>query len=387
MTGTLRLSFDASAVPARPVGAGRYTIDLARALGTLDDADAGKVDLSVWCRAGDDARLGTLIGGSPRLLPRAPRGRAQRLIWEQARLGRLVDALGVDVHHSPHYTLPERSRTPVVVTIHDLTFLEHPEWHERSKVPVFRRAIRIAARHAAVVVCVSRSTADRLVELTRPVGQVVVVPHGVDQELFHPATATDEESDDKALRQAGVDRPYVLFVGTQEPRKAVPDLVRAFDRVADKHEDLSLVLAGGRGWGVTAVDEAVAAATHKNRVIRTGYVEDELVGVLMRRAAAVAYPAYEEGFGLPALEALASGTPLVTTRGSAMAEVAGDAASLVAPGDTGALAEALEEAVVRGPEVLGRIAAGRLVAASHTWEASARRHLEAYRMAEESGSP
>ena len=120
-------------------------------------------------------------------------------------------------------------------------------------------------------------------------------------------------------------------------------------------------------------------------MISTGYVSDELVAVLMRRAEAVAYPAFEEGFGLPALEALACGTPLVTTKGSAMAEVAGGAAWLVAPGDVEALAEVIEEAVSGGSEVARRVAQGAVVASSHTWEASARGHLEAYKLALESG--
>jgi glycosyltransferase involved in cell wall biosynthesis len=162
-------------------------------------------------------------------------------------------------------------------------------------------------------------------------------------------------------------------------------LVNAFDRVAGRNRDISLVLAGGRGWGADEVDRAISAAAHGDRVITTGYVSDEAVGVLMRRAEAVAYPAFEEGFGLPALEALASGTPLVTTEGSAMAEVAGDAAWLVAPGDVEALAGAIEEAVSGGPAVGARVKAGTVVAASHTWEASALGHLEAYRLASETG--
>ena len=261
VTDPLRLSYDATAVPPQPVGAGRYTIDLARALGSL-----GEVETSIWCRSGDAARIGTATGGTSRILARAPRPRAARLVWEQAVLPGLVDKLGVDVHHAPHYTMPERCRTPVVVTVHDLTFFDHPEWHERSKVLVFRRAIRVAARRADVLVCVSSATAERLAEHLKPRGRVVVVPHGVDSERFRPPAAGEDEVDESVLRRAGVRRPYVLFVGTQEPRKAIPDLVEAFDRVASSHEELSLVLAGGRAWGASAVDSAVKAARHRERV-------------------------------------------------------------------------------------------------------------------------
>jgi glycosyltransferase involved in cell wall biosynthesis len=375
-TGRLQLSLDATAVPTRPVGAGRYTIDLARALGSLND-----VEMTVWCRSGDADRIHRSVGGSSRMLARAPRPRAARLAWEQAVLPGLVDRLGVDVHHAPHYTMPERCRTPVVVTVHDLTFFDHPEWHERSKVLVFRRAIRVAARRAEVLICVSAATARRLTELLSPRGTVVVVPHGVDVARFRPPVPEDDEADESVLRRAGVRRPYVLFVGTHEPRKAIPDLVAAFDRVASTDKELFLVLAGRRGWGAAAVDAAVSKALHAERIVRTGYLDDDAVAVLMRRAEAVAYPALEEGFGLPALEALACATPLVTTSGSAMADMAGDAALLVGAGDTGGLAEAIEEAVGGGPAVTARITAGLAVAASHTWEASARGHLDAYKLA------
>jgi glycosyltransferase involved in cell wall biosynthesis len=376
MTGKLRLSFDATAVPLDPVGAGRYTIDLARALGRLSE-----VETSIWCRSGDGERIRDATGATSQMLSSAPRHRALRLVWEQAVLPRLVDKLGADVHHAPHYTMPERCRIPVVVTIHDLTFFDHPEWHERSKVLLFRRAIRVAARRAEVLVCVSQATARRLEEHLKPRAEVVVVPHGVDTGRFRPPVAADDDADDAVLQRAGVRRPYVLFVGTQEPRKAIPDLVRAFDQIASDNRELSLVIAGGRGWGAAAVDAAVSSARYRERIFRTGYVDDEAVAVLMRRAAVVAYPALEEGFGLPALEALASATPLVTTSGSAMAEVAGDAALLVAPRDSAGLAEAVNEAARRGPAVEAGIAKGLAIASRHTWEASAQGHLDAYRLA------
>jgi glycosyltransferase involved in cell wall biosynthesis len=376
----LRVSYDATAVPANPVGAGRYTIDLARALGAL-----GEVDLDIWCRSDDGGRLIRAMDGPGRFLPQAPRSRAVRLAWEQAVLPRAVDGLGVDVHHGPHYTMPERCRTPVVVTVHDMTFIDHPEWHERSKVWLFRRALRVAAANAKVIVCVSATTADRLTELLSPRGRVLVVPHGVDPTRFHPSDPANESDKDEetVLERLGVRGRYVLFVGTLEPRKAIPDLVAGFDSMADRHRDLSLVIAGGRGWGAAAVDEAIAQARSRERIRTTGYVDDEEVAILMRRSAVVAYPALEEGFGLPALEALASGVPLVTTAGTSMAEVAGEAAVLVGAGDRGALAEAIEETVSGGPEVRSRVAAGLKIAGAHTWEASALGHLRAYRLAVE----
>jgi len=382
----MALSLDVSAVPAQPVGAGRYTIDLATALLARDD-----VALTLWCRRGDGPRwreLGTTIGdadqprtvGARTVRAIAPLRRPVRLAWEQIRLPALIGAASLDVHHGPHYTMPERARLPVVVTIHDLTFVDHPEWHERSKVIVFRRAIRVAAQRADAIVCVSRLTGERLEALCHPRGRVFVVPHGVDHARFRP-DPPDGGSDEGMLRSLGVRPPYVLFVGTLEPRKAVPDLVAAFDRVAGHHADLSLVLAGRPGWGTEAVDRAIGGARFADRIVRTGYVPDNAVPALLRQAAVVAYPALEEGFGLPALEALACGTPLVTTLDTAMAEVSQGAAVLVIPGSVAELADGLDE-VLRGSAALqGRRRLGLEVAATHTWEASAADHVSAYRWA------
>jgi glycosyltransferase involved in cell wall biosynthesis len=374
----LRLSVDVTAVPSRPVGAGQYTLELVRELG-----DRPEVDLVAVARRGDGPRWAATAPVS-QVVAEAPEPRPLRLAWEQVGLPRLLRRESVDVHHAPHYTMPEYSRVPCVVTVHDLSFFEAPEWHQRSKVLLFRRAIKVAARRAAVVVCPSQSTADELHRWCRVSAPVMVARHGVDLDRFAP---TEPWPGADAVRLAGVDErlvdgsPFVVFVGTLEPRKDVPTLVSAFAAVADRHPEARLVLAGGAGWGAAQVEAAVTASGIGDRILRTGYLPDEVIPALLRTSTAVAYPALYEGFGLPALEALACGARLITTSGSAMEEVAGDAALLVPPGDVGALADALE-AVLGGAGLDDdRLRRGLAIASRHTWAASADRHLEAFRLA------
>jgi glycosyltransferase involved in cell wall biosynthesis len=367
----VRVSLDATAIPARPVGAGRYVIELARALAARDD-----VDLVTVTRRGDGQRWQALHAGN--VIERAPRLRPTRLLWEQVLFPRVLRDLDIAVHHAPHYTMPERAVMPKVVTVHDMTFFDHPEWHERTKAPLFRRAIRVAAERADAVVCVSAVTADRLRDRLHPTAPVHVIPHGVDRARFRPEPSPDDED---ALRALGVDPPYVAFLGTLEPRKDVPTLVAAFDRMAASQPTLSLVVAGLDGWGTKAVSDAVGQATTRDRIRRVGYVPDTAVPALLRHAAAVAYPSLDEGFGLPALEALACGAPLVTTQGTAMAEVTGDAALLVPPGNADALAAALETVVAGGAKVDSLRKRGPEVASTYTWERSAAAHAEVYRSA------
>lgn len=372
----LTVALDASAVPARPVGAGRYVVELASALSTTPGCD-----LEVLCRRDDAERWRHRVPGAE-VLAEAPSGRPARLAWGEVGLGRALGHLArrPAVLHGPHYTLPLAPPCPTVVTVHDCTFVDHPEWHERSKVVYFRRALRRAAR-ADVIVCVSRPTAARFEALFAPSGTVVVVPHGVDHERFHPVAADELANDGAVLGRLGLAAPYALHVGTIEPRKDLGRLVAAFDLLASDQPDLELVLAGPDGWGVTGLEASLAVARHAGRVRRLGYVADDDLPALVRGAAVVAYPSLEEGFGLPALEALACGAPLVTTAGSVMADLAGDAALLAPPGDPSGLADRLAEALAGGAPAARRRARGLEIAAGHRWDEAAAAHLSAYRLA------
>ncbi|HWF15952.1 MAG TPA: glycosyltransferase family 1 protein [Acidimicrobiales bacterium] len=376
MTGAapLEVSLDVSAVPALPGGAGQYTLALARGLA----AHPG-VALTLVARRVDAARWDEM--GAARLEASVPSSRPGRLAFEQVGLPALLRGAGVAVHHGPHYTMPARSPVPCAVTIHDCTFFDHPEWHLRSKASFFRRAIRRAALGAGALICVSEVTAERLRANVPVRAPVVVAPHGVDHARFSPAEPSPG-ADDAALAVVGVpaDRPIVAFVGTLEPRKGVVPLVAAFDALAAARPDVVLVLGGQTGWGMSETERALAAARHADRIVRTGYLPDGAVPALLRRAAVVAYPAFEEGFGLPALEALACGAPLVTTEGTAMAELAGGAALLVPPGGVAPLTEALGLALDQGRETERR-RLGLAVAAERTWEASVAEHVRAYELA------
>jgi glycosyltransferase involved in cell wall biosynthesis len=219
---------------------------------------------------------------------------------------------------------------------------------------------------------------------TEPVGrsgtepEIVVIPHGVDHARFHPEA--DDSCDVARLDALGVRAPYVAFLGTIEPRKDVASLVGAFARLASAQPDLRLVVAGGRGWDDDAVRTAIERSGVAHRIVRTGYLPDDTVPALLRRASVVVYPSLEEGFGLPALEALACGAPLVSTTGSSIEEFVGDAGLLVPPGDPDALAGALERAL--DPTVAADLARrGPVQVAGYTWEAAAAAHVDAYRHA------
>jgi glycosyltransferase involved in cell wall biosynthesis len=373
---TLAVSFDASAFPLDARGAGRYALELVAALARRDD-----VLLTVLSRRGDGGRWAALGPGT--IVESAPASRPMRLAWEQATLPRELGRARVEVHHAPHYTMPLRAPVPCVVTVHDMTFFDHPEWHERAKVPFFRMAIGSAARRAAAIIVPSQVTADRFLDRFSPVGPVTVVPHGVDLARFRP-DEPEPGADEAVLRSLGLRRPYILFgPATIEPRKDVPALVRAFDSVAAAHPEVTLVLAGGRGWGWASAERAIASARHRVRIRTLGFVDDAIVPALLRNAGVAAYPSLEEGFGLPALEALACGAPLVTTTGTAMEEVAGDAALLVRPGDESELASALDRLLGGDPAFAGRRESGLRRAALATWEAAAAGHVGAYRSAKD----
>ncbi len=365
---------DATAIPANRGGVGRYVEELARAL------DAGPAALTVVCQRRDAAHFDAAAPQS-RVVPIAEelRTRPARLAWEQVTLPRMVSKLGIEVIHAPHYTMPLATSVPVVVTLHDAIFFSEPGLHLGAKGRFFRAWTRISLRRAAECVVDSQATADELVRYARADRRrMTVIPLGVDPHRF--SVPTQAQVDAVAARLGLGDQPYVAFLGTLEPRKNVPALIRGFCAAVAKMDPQrrpALVLAGGAGWD-TAVEPALAAVPADVTVIRAGYLPvDQLAGYL-GGAQVVAYPSLGEGFGLPVLEAMACGAAVLTTRRLSLPEVGGDAVAYsdVGAGDIAAgLTELLQDPARRAD--LGARAARR--AAEFTWAAHALKCLEVYR--------
>ncbi|MDQ3956846.1 MAG: glycosyltransferase family 4 protein [Actinomycetota bacterium] len=286
--------------------------------------------------------------------------------WHRLRAPSVERATGpVDVIHATAFPVPPRSR-PLVVTIHDLAWLADPGNFTRRGVRFFRRGLDLARADADLVLCPSEATRGDCLRHGFEAGRVRVVPLGVD---VRPAAPADVE---RVARRYGLARPYVLWTGTIEPRKNLPGLLRAYRSLG---ADLDLVLAGPRGWNED-LDALVGEDRERVRVL--GFVPaDDLPG-LYAGAALFCFPSFMEGFGFPVLEAMAQGTPVVTSRGTSTEEVAGGAAVLVDPSDASSIAAGMQELIDDGGRAAALRDAGRARAAEYGWERTARMLVEAY---------
>lgn len=366
-----RVLVDATAVPTDRGGVGRYVDGL---VGGLSDCDA---DLAVACQASDAEHFGQLAPQA-RVVP-APAGterRPARFLWEQTGLPRLAARVGADVIHSPHYTMPVRAGRPVVVTLHDATFFTDPGWHTAVKARFFRTASRVALSRATRCLVPSEATRDELVRVLRAdPSRIDVAHHGVDRTTFH---VPDDEERRRARDLVHVDGDdYVAFLGTHEPRKNVPGLVRGWVQAcADRAQAPALVLAGGAGWDTT-VEDAISEVPSHLRVVRPGYLPLSDLSGFLGGATVVAYPSHGEGFGLPVLEAMACGAPVLTTARLSLPEVGGDAVAYADP-EPVSIAAALE-GLLDDPERRAQLASAGLERSSaFSWQASAERHLATY---------
>jgi glycosyltransferase involved in cell wall biosynthesis len=306
-------------------------------------------------------------------------GRVGRYWWSTG-LPRYVRSSGIELFHGTNYDVPPWRQCATVLTIHDLSLLTHPQTHEKSRVSRARRRLPVMARAANAVIVPTESVRREVCEhLKLSAEKVFAVPEAARACFTKVGPAETAE----VRNRLGIEADFLLTVGTIEPRKNLTTLVRAFEEVARARpfHKLQLVVAGSRGWLSEPLLEAVEESVCRDRIILTEYLNDDSLRALYSSCWALVYPSIYEGFGLPPLEAMACGAPVVTSRIPALEETTGGAAILVEPTNVRALAAAIVD-VLDNNQLRSELSArGRLRAAEFTWERTARLTLEVYEKA------
>ncbi|MDA0244187.1 MAG: glycosyltransferase family 1 protein [Chloroflexi bacterium] len=375
----MRIGIDVTSALTQGGGIGRYTRELVRSVAALDS----RTDYRLFS-AKPPATL-PVANPLPQALNMtrkpAPLGEQwlyrlwYRLRWPvpvQWVTGRL------DLFHSPDFVLPPVSgRIPTLLTVHDLSFVHYPHVYTPPLIKYLNSVVPWSVERATHVLADSAATQRDLMELWGvPESKITVLYSGVDMR-FHPVGDAARLT---AVRQRyGLgQRPYILTVGTVQPRKNYQMLIRAFAPIAQR-QNHNLVIAGGKGWLYDDILAEVHTQGLVGRVLFTEFVDDADLPALYSGASLFTFPSLYEGFGLPLLEAMACGVPVISSDASCLPEVAGDAAVLLPPHDQGAWTEAMQSLLDNPVDCAQLVASGYAQAKRFTWERAGRRLLNVYR--------
>jgi len=367
----VRVAIDFTPGLNQPAGIGRYTRELVRAL-----AQKAHFDIVLW-----HGRT-----SSPRPRPSSPRIHYRQMpfserwltrLWYRLRIPFPIDPLigPVDVVHGTDFLVPP-ARCARVATVHDVSFLLVPELGHPRLVSFLRAVVPRMLRTADALITVSESVQQDLLRLYRVApDRVYAIPHGV----AFPFVPHQPQHARPVIASLGIREPYVIAVGTVEPRKGYPVLLQAVERAAENIPDLQLVIVGATGWLAEPIERALEEAQQRGRVFRLRRISDQTLAALYSAAAAFVTASFYEGFNFPLLEALACGAPAIATDIPVHREVAGNAALFVRSGDVDSLAEAMISLLTDTTLARRLQQAGPQQASRFSWHKSAEQHIAVYR--------
>jgi glycosyltransferase involved in cell wall biosynthesis len=371
----LKVALDYTPAISQTAGVGRYTRSLVAAMQQIASTD--DIDWHLWYAAEVDADV---------RLPEHPRTSASRLPVSSRWLNLAWHRLGIpisidrwidrpDVAHGTDFVVPPSS-CPSVVTIHDLSYAITPQFAFPRLKKYLDRAVPRSIDRARRVIAVSETTKRDLCELYEiSPNRVEVIHHAAD-----PLFSKPSESAIFAMQaQLGLRRPYFITVGTVEPRKDHSTLIKAFRKVHEERPDVSLVIVGKTGWLAEDIVQEIGSASENMPVRHLHGISDDLLPALYAGSLALVYPSQYEGFGLPLLEAMASGTAVIASSNPAHTEVAGNAALFASVGNADEMAARMMKVASDQDERQRLIEAGTARNAQFTWESAAERHISVYR--------
>ena len=363
----MRIGFDGTPLLGAKTGVGWYTHELIDAVAKVSPTDEMVVFPISWRTARYlklDPPHRPNVAVERKLAPARPLW----AMWDRVQFPPVEWLVDCDVFHATNFIAPPSRKVPVVVTVHDINFVHHPE----AVTPDVRRMARLLPgilSRAAAIITVSAFTRDELVAWLPDVGHKIAVIHNGSHTRVTPAAVPDGPAAP----------PYALMLGTLEPRKNLPLALDALRVLRQRGVDLRLVLAGGRSSLLDVPAMLRKRGLGEPEVTRTGYIDDARVSALLAGARVLVFPSLYEGFGMPLLEAMEAGVPVVGVRAGATSETVGDAGLLVEPGDVEGFADAMESAAF-DEEVRARvIPAGKAQASKFTWERAARETVALYR--------
>lgn len=373
----MRIAVDYTAAVNQTAGIGRFVRSLITAAVEIDQRNR-YVLVHARPNAGAVLDFPSAENVTRRQLPIPER--LLTILWQRAKLPVPLDLFtgAIDLFHSPDFVLPPLRTARTILTVHDLAFLLFPECAHEALREYLLRTVPPSARRASFIVADSENTANDVICLLGvPPERVAVVPGGVDAR-FQPV---EDPTRRQMMRQRlGVgNAPYILFVGVIEPRKNLQGLIEAFELIKQHHKlPHKLVVVGRKGWLSEGIYEKFESSPVRDDIIFPGFIADEELPTLYSAAAALAMPSFYEGFGLPLLEAMACGTPVVSSNAASLPEVVGDAGPKVDPNDVEALAESLAQVLTDESLRAANRARGLERAAQFTWRAAAKRLLDVY---------
>lgn len=362
---------DIQAAIAQRAGVGRYTKSLVEHLAPLAGDDELHLFYFDFRRRGTPFPIGHARQRAVRWIP----GRVVQKAWKTVGWPPFDWFAGrADLYHFPNFVRPPLTQGGSVVTVHDVSFLRYPEHAEQRNLRYLNAQIRLTVERADAVIADSAFSAAEIRELLNvPADRVFGVPLAAPFGMTRPSP----EEIVAAQEHLGLGRPYLLMVGTLEPRKNIAFLVAVFEALTEFDGDL--VLAGQRGWKYEHILERIRHSPRSKRIRHLDYVRDDLLPALYAGASAFVFPSVYEGFGLPPLEAMACGTPVVSSRGGSLPEILGDGAEYVEEFEVDAWAAVIRGLLRDGARRGALVARGTARARGFSWNETARRTWAIYR--------